>query len=109
MKTLRALLLSCLMIQPVFALDVGAPSLATNQVTVAATATLVADSRPNRVSVTITNLGTTDTFCGAAGVTATTGTLLVGTKGASIKMDTRAAVFCIVASSTQPVSFIEIF
>lgn len=85
----------------------GSGTLATNQATVTTSATQIIAARTGRSRVTITNLGTTDVFIGPTGVTATTGQILVGTKGASITLNTSAAIFAIVGTGTQAVSFIE--
>ncbi len=87
----------------------GNASIATSQVSVAATATLVAAARATRNAVTVTNLGAVDVFCGTAGVTTTTGTLLVGTKGAALTIPTIADVYCIVAAATQSVTVLETY
>ena len=84
----------------------GSAAMATNQVSVATTSTLIVAARTGRSSVTITNLGATDIFIGNTGVGLTTGTLLVGTKGAAITIPTSAAIYGI-ASVAQSVSFIE--
>ena len=84
----------------------GSSTLTTNQVSVGTGSTLIVAARAGRSSVTIANLGTTDTFIGNTGVLLTTGTLLVGTKGAAITIPTSAAIYGI-ASVAQSVSFIE--
>jgi len=84
--------------------------LATNQITVAATATVIVAARAaGRNSVTITNLGTVDVFIGGVGVTVANGHLLPGVKGASITLPFSGALFGIAASGTQAVSFVETF
>lgn len=87
----------------------GAGTLATNQISVANTATLIVASRAGRRGVVITNHGTTAVYIGLVGVTTTTGILLAGVVGASISIPTTAAVYGIVASGTQTVSFIEAY
>src|SRR5215467_935509 len=82
-------------------------NIATGQVTVGATATLIAAARPGRVSITIINNGTTDVFLGPSGVTATTGLLLLGIKGTAITISGSAAIYGIVGSGTQIVCFME--
>lgn len=84
-------------------------AVATGQITVAATATVVVPVRTARKSITITNLGAVDVFIGAAGVTAATGHLLSGVKGQSITLATPAAISAIVGVGTQAVSFIEVY
>ena len=87
----------------------GASTIATGIVSVATTAggTLIAAARANRTDITIVNEGTTDVRLGASGVTTATGLLLAGIKGAALTLSTRAAVYGIVAASTQNVSFEE--
>lgn len=89
----------------------GANNFATSQATAATTAsTPLAAARAGRVAVTITNLGTVDIWLGATtGVTTTTGTLLPGTKGASVTIPTNAAVYGVVATGTQAVSVMETY
>lgn len=86
----------------------GSAGIATAQVSVGTTATQIVAARAGRGSVKITNLGTTDVFIGAAGVTSTTGDLLPGTKGASITIPSNAAIFGI-AGTAQSVSVLEVF
>lgn len=94
---------------PVPVQDVGRSSLATGQVTVAATATLVVAARAGRGYVLVQNLGTTAVYLGGAGVTTSTGMLLQGVAGAIVKIDAAAAIYGIVASGTQAVSFGEVY
>lgn len=82
---------------------------ATNQVSVASSATLICAARSGRKEVTIVNHGTTDVFLGATGVAATTGLLLAGVKGTGQTMSGGAAVYGIAASGSQTVSFQEVY
>ena len=75
----------------------------------ASTATLFAASRSSRAEVTIENSGTTAVYLGGSGVTTATGVLLPGVLGASITLQTTAAIYCIVASSTQAVTGYELY
>lgn len=84
-----------------------ANTLATGQVSVGNTATLIAAARAGRKSITIINAGTTDVYLGASGVATGTGLLLYGQKGAGITIDGGAAVYGIVASGSQTVSYLE--
>jgi hypothetical protein len=61
---------------PVLTSTSGSANIATGQVTVGTTATQIVPARSGRISVKTTDLGTTDLFCGAAGVTTATGDLL---------------------------------
>lgn len=87
----------------------GAASIATGQVTVDTTAggVEIVATRAGRRSVTIINLGTTDVFLGASGVSTADGQLLLGLKGASYTFETEAAIFGIVGGASQAVSFAE--
>lgn len=84
-------------------------SLATNQATIATTATQIAAARSGRGSITITNLGTTDVFIGLAGVTTATGLLLAGVKGTAITVHYNGAIYGIVGTGTQAVSYAETY
>lgn len=86
----------------------GSSSLATGQVTVGATSTLVAAARANRGRIRITMVGAADAFCGNTGVTVTTGDLLAGTKGTTMTIETNAAVYCVTAT-TVVVSYMETY
>ena len=87
----------------------GSASIATNQVTVSSTATLIAATRSTRRGVIITNLGSTAIYIGTSGVTTANGSLLVGTAGAAIFIPTIADVYGIVAAGTQAVSYMETY
>lgn len=89
--------------------QLGAASIATGQATATTSASILVPARSGRISVTIENLGATDTFLGASGVTSSTGMLLVGTKGSAVTIYTQAAVYGIVGTGTQAVSFLETF
>lgn len=84
-------------------------TLSTGQVTVGTTATLIVPARAGRVNLQVSNYSTTDTFCGPAGVTTANGYLLTGTKGATVILTTAAAVYCIVATGTELVSWAETY
>ena len=94
---------------PISAVDRGAASIATAQVSVTTASTLIAALRAGRSNITIINLGTTAVFIGVTGVTTATGLLLAGVVGASITIPTSAAIYGIVASGTQSVSVLETF
>lgn len=79
----------------------------TGQVSVGTTATLVALGTATSTLTRITNLGTTDVFCGFNTVSITTGDLLVGTKGASITFPTSTHVYCVVGTGTATVSYTQ--
>ena len=94
---------------PILTTQTGSANIATGQVTVGTTATLVMAARAGRISGKVTDLGTTDIYCGPSGVTTATGDLLAGVKGGAITIQTGAAIYCVVATGTQPVSFMESF
>ena len=87
----------------------GADNIATNQVSITSAATAIVAARSTRRSVLIINHGTTDVYIGGASVTTSTGILLAGTEGAAIGIGTTAAVYGIVASGSQTVSYIEVY
>lgn len=88
----------------------AAANLATLQVSVGTSATLVAASRSGRQFVSIENTGTTAAYCGqTSGVTTSTGHLLPGQIGASINLAYSGDVYCIVASGTATVSKAEAY
>ncbi len=63
-----------------------------------------------RVSVTITNkTGTDIVYVGNTGVSATTGQYIPAIAGASLTLDTTAALFCVVPTTTQVVTFVETY
>ncbi len=68
---------------------------------------LIAVNRGGRADITVVNEGTTDVRLGPQGVTAATGLLLVGIKGAAVTISTGAALYGIVATGSQAVSFAE--
>ncbi len=86
-------------------------SVATNQISVGTTAggTVICAARAGRKSLTIINHGTTDVYVGPNGVSTTSGALLTGQKGAGIAFDGGAAVYGIVDSGTQTVSYVECY
>jgi hypothetical protein len=94
---------------------VGWTNMVTGQVSVASTATQIAASRTGppgtgRGKIDIVNLSTVDIYIGnSSAVTASTGILLTGTKGALITLQTTSAIFGISASGTNTVSYNESF
>ncbi len=90
---------------------IGSGSLATAQVLVDTTVggVKIIDVRPARNEITIVNHGTTDVYLGPSGVTVSTGVLLSGVKGASITLPVYGAVYGIVSSGSQTVSYVETY
>ena len=87
----------------------GAASFATGQVSVANTATAIVAARAGRRAVMIINNGATDVSIGGSSVTTSNGLLLTGTAGAAVSIPTTAAVYGIVGTGTQTVSYIEVY
>lgn len=91
------------------ALAAQASGVGSGQATVATTATLIVPARAGRAVATIINEGTVDVRLGTSSVTTANGALLPGTKGSAIDVYGGAAVYGIVASGTQVVSYLEAF
>lgn len=90
--------------------SVGQPtSITTGQVSVTTSATLIVASRVGRKSVTIVQEGTTIVRLGASGVAISTGVPLPGTIYSQFTFDGGAAIYGIVASGTQTVSYAETY
>ena len=96
---------------PASFVEVGAANFATGQATVTNVAGIIVTGRATRRAILFINHGATDVFLGTniPALTAATGVLLTGSEGAAISIPTTAAVYGIVASGTQPVSYIEIY
>lgn len=91
---------------PLINVALGNSNIGHNQVTIATTATQIVPAH-TRGSVTFINHGTTDVFIGGSGVTILNGGLLPGVKGASFTLNNSAAIYGIVGSGTQIVSYVE--
>jgi len=92
----------------------GSAAFAATQVSCASTATSFLSARTGasgtaRISATIENTGTTAVYVGASGVTTSTGMLLPGIVGASLTINTTAALYCIVATGTETVTVLETY
>jgi hypothetical protein len=79
----------------------------TGQVTLGTTATAIVPLNPTRTRLTIYNVGGTAAFLGGTTVSATTGSSLAGTVGAAVTVNTAAAVYGIVGTGTNVVSYLE--
>jgi hypothetical protein len=86
----------------------GSATLATGQVSVGTTFTQVVAARANRATVTMSVGAANACAFGNTGVTATTGFPLQPVAGATLSLDTSAAIFA-VCSATTTVSFVEQF
>jgi hypothetical protein len=84
-------------------------NLATAQVSVGATATLIVAARAGRKEVTIVNHGTTALYLGPSAVSATTGQLLAGVAGEGVTYSGGAAVYGVTVSGSQTVSVAEVY
>lgn len=84
----------------------GGTTIATGQVNVATTATLVANARTGRQKVTLTPTTNTVFYVGTSAVTTATGLFVPA--GASITLDTAAAVYAI-GSAALTISYIEFY
>ena len=90
----------------------GAAAIATAQAAPTTTATLIVAARTGaagtgRVAATVFNSGSTTIFLGASGVTTSTGLPLL--PGASLTLNTTAAIYGITSSGTGAVSAVETF
>jgi hypothetical protein len=88
--------------------SMGTPSIATAQVSVTAAASLVAPLRQGRQRVVFSLGAANDCYFGAAGVTASNGFRVKGVDGASVAIDTQAAVYA-ACPTTTTVSVLEQF
>jgi ribosomal protein L10 len=84
-------------------------SIAAGQVTVTGTVASLLAARAGRQTVTIENTGTVAFYVGPAGVAAATGMLIPGVVGASVTLNTSAAIFAVTASGSAIVSYLETF
>ena len=84
----------------------GGSTLATGQIALGTTSTLIAAARTARQKITISPTSATLFYVGATGVTAANGLYVAA--GASITLDTQAAVYG-VAPSAVTVSYIELY
>lgn len=86
----------------------GTSTLATNQVSVTTSATLIVAARSGRRAVTVVQHGTTAVYLGASsGVTTSTGVLLIGTAGSAVELCHAGDVYGIVASGSVTVGYAE--
>lgn len=87
----------------------GASNVASGQVTITSAGVQIVGIRATREAVVIVNLGTTPVYIGPVGVTTATGVLLIGVVGAAVSIPTTAALYGIVASTSEAVSFLEAY
>lgn len=89
---------------------VGPASIATSQASISTSAALIVAARTGipgvgRVSVTLYNSGSTAVYFGSSAVTAANGQVLIA--GASVTLDTAAAIYGITASGTGVIGIVE--
>jgi hypothetical protein len=84
-------------------------NIATGQVSVASTATLIVAARAGRKEATIVNNSTTAVFLGASSVTPSSGLLLAGVVGEGITITGGAAIYGITATGSETVSYLEVY
>jgi hypothetical protein len=82
----------------------ASPNMATGQVAVATTATLVVAARPTRRKVTITATSAVTFYVGNSGVTTTTGALA----GTSVTLEYTGAIYAVGASALT-VTFTDLY
>ena len=86
--------------------SVGVGLQSTNQISVGSTATLIIAANASRAALAIANPSAVTVYLGASGVTAATGHALL--TGTAITMPVTSAVYGIVASGSQTVTYLEI-
>lgn len=87
---------------------VGAGTLGVNQVSVAATATLIVAARTGRRAVSVINHSAVNIFLGnSASVTVSNGALLLGTVGTAVSFEYSGDVYGISTSGSNVVSYVE--
>lgn len=89
-----------------FVVAKGGGTLATGQVAVTTTSTLVAAARAGRQQITLSPTSSVVYYVGATGVTTATGVYVAA--GASITLETAAAVYAVGASNVT-ISFVELY
>lgn len=88
--------------------SVGAPSIATGQVSVGTSSTLIAAARTGRQAITVVSTTALVFYVGNTGVTTATGQYVAAAAGASITINTSAAIYG-VAAAPVTVSYMEAF
>ena len=89
--------------------SIGASTIGTNQGSATTTSAQAIPARAGRQSVTLVNESTTVIRYGAAGVSTATGAYLAGVVGASVTINTAAAVHAVVATGTAAFSYVEVY
>jgi hypothetical protein len=86
----------------------GGTAIASNQISIATTATQIAAARETRKRIALVNKGGRDVYIGAAGVTASTGRLLAF-GDPPMEILTTAAVFGIVDIGSGSIHYVEVY
>ena len=94
---------------PIPTLGAQPTAIATGQVSCGTTAAQIVAARAGRRNVILIQEGTTLVRIGAAGVTTATGVPLPGIAYSALTLDGGAALYCVTASGTQLVSFVEAY
>lgn len=84
-------------------------TLASGQVSVGTTSTQIVAARAGRSRVIISSAGGAVLYVGVTGVTTATGVYIGNAAGATITLETSAAVFGVIGTGTMTVSYIEEF
>lgn len=84
---------------PVAAVNKGGASIFTSQVAVTTAATLVAAARTGRQKISISSTSAVVFYVGPSGVTAANGFYVAAAAGATVTLDTAAAVYAIGAAA----------
>ena len=91
------------------AADNIADNISHGQISVVSTGSLIVAARADRRGVIIINTGTTIVYLGTQQVTIANGLYLAGVVGTGIFIATTAAIYGIVSSTAQTVSYMEVF
>jgi hypothetical protein len=85
--------------------EIASTAIVTGQVSIGTTGAQIVGARDTRRRIVLVNDGSADAFVGGAGVTTATGVRLA--PGASMTLQTTAAVHAVTASGTTPVHYWE--
>ena len=91
-----------------YMVDKGGSNMATGQASVTTASTLIATTRTGRQRITVSLGAANDCYFGNTGVTTTTGFRVKGVDGASLTINTAAAVYAVCAAATT-ISYVELY
>ena len=95
---------------PLNPVTIGARYIASTQVSVGTSPTLISPARATRRSVLLVNVGgSSKVYFGNTTVSTAAGSYLPAVDGASLSVPTTAEIWAVVASSTQNVSALEVY